>query len=261
MRVGRRRLRTRSYTLKPMRTVLTLTLAICTAPVVGIVQQAINKEPDRAELLQGLRSDKVDERVSAFEKLRGDSSALQDSDVKAALTDLLDRENHVDIKDDDEGYVEYVDNLIGTVTKLIEWSDQRQVCILVRSAYPPRDELAAHVLVAMRCLLEKAQSKSGLARGYAVAILVQALGSDTIRLDASTVQKFHQVILAALHDQAYEVRWLTLRALKSFGQEDMIPTLKQVAETDPGPPSPDGYELRRLATEAIAAIQKRSGRN
>lgn len=90
-------------------------------------QQAPNKESDRAELLQKLHSDKVDERDGAFEKLRADSSALQSTEAKAALIDLLDRENHVTFNDDQEGYVEYVSELIEAVTGLVIRTDSRLV--------------------------------------------------------------------------------------------------------------------------------------
>jgi hypothetical protein len=48
----------------------------------------------------------------------------------------------------------------------------------------------------------------------------------------------------------------TVKALGSFGGEDMIQALKVVAATDPD--LGEGYAIRRWAAEAIAAIQKRA---
>ena len=244
-----------------MRTSLLLIFTSCAALTVCVGQQAPNNESDRIELLQKLHSNRVDDRVGAYEKLRTDSSALHDPRVKAALVDLLDRESHVALNDDQEGYIEYMSKLTDTIAGLVDWDDQHQVCVLVLSAYPPRDAIASHAKIAMPCLLQKAQSKESLGRARAIAILVQALGTKANELDADTVQKIQQVILNALHDQAFDVRALTVEALRRFGQQDMIPALQQIAETDPTPAAPNGYSIRKLASEAIAAIQKRAGQN
>lgn len=194
-----------------------------------VLTPGYNDPLDRAQLLQKLRSDKVDDRVSAYEKLRTDSSALSDPAVKAALIDLLDRESHVALNDDQEGYIEYVSELIETATDLVNWSDQHQVCVLVLSPYPPGDKIASHAQIAMPCLLQKAQSKSSLTRGTAAAMLVQVLGSKTDALDPATVQQARQIILDALQDQAFDVRAMTVEALGCFGRPEMIPALQHVA--------------------------------
>jgi len=244
-----------------MRRILMLIFISSMGLAVSFGQRPSGNESDRAELLQKLRSDKVDDRVGAYEKLRTDSSALRDPSVKTALIDLLDRESHVALNDEQEGYIEYISELTDTVTNLADWEDQRQVCILVRSPYPPRDAIASHAKIAVPCLLQKAQSRESLGRGRAIAILVQALGTKTNELDSATVQRIQQVILNALHDQAFDVRALTVEALGRFGQQDMIPALQQISETDPTPAAPNGYSIRKLAGEAIASIQKRSGQN
>jgi hypothetical protein len=68
-----------------------------------------------------------------LEELHSDPATLRIPGVQAALIDLVDRENHVAFNDDQEGYVEYVSEPIETVTGLVKWNDQPQVCILVRS--------------------------------------------------------------------------------------------------------------------------------
>jgi hypothetical protein len=48
-----------------------------------------------------------------------------------------------------------------------------------------------------------------------------------------------------------------VKALSGFGDEDMVPALKGVAETDPAPEF-HGHSIRKRAAEAIAQIQKRA---
>lgn len=211
------------------------------------------------KLIAALRSENANERSEAYYQLKADHTALLNQPVvRAALVDLLDRESHVELNDDQEGYVEYVSELIDTVTGLVNWNDQHQVCILVRSPYPPGNEIASHAKVAVPCLLQKTQSKESLARGAAVAILVQILGKEREALDSATIQQTRQIVLDALHDGSFYVRASTVEALERFGGQDMIPALERVAETDPTPPGPSGYSIRKLANDAIAAIQNRA---
>jgi HEAT repeats len=89
-----------------------------------------------------------------------------------------------------------------------------------------------------------------------VAILVQASVRGKGHLDAATIQAVRQIILSALRDPDAGMKIDTVKALGSFGGEDMIQALKVVAATDPDPG--EGYAIRRWAAEAIEAIQKRA---
>jgi hypothetical protein len=51
----------------------------------------------------------------------------------------------------------------------------------------------------------------------------------------------------------------TIEALKNFGEEDMIPALKQAAKSDPAP-EVNGHSIWKWVVEAIAAIEKRASR-
>jgi hypothetical protein len=238
-----------------MRVLLTLTLAACSTLTAGWGQQIPTNESNRTELLMKLRSDNVRARSEALEHLRTDPVALRDSKVKAALVNLLDRENQVTLSSEDEGYAEYVSWLADTVAKVVHWSDSRQVCILANSVDLP-DQLADHAKAAVPCLLQRSKSAPALLRGKVVAMLVQALAKGRNDLDVVTVETVQQIILRALQDSDAGVRIDTVDALAKFGGEDMIPALRVVAEKDPDPS--ESYAIRKWAAEAIAAIQKRA---
>jgi hypothetical protein len=57
-------------------------------------QQKAPSKPSAAVLLARLRSQSEEERSKAFEALRSSQAALKSLEVRAALLDLLDRENH-----------------------------------------------------------------------------------------------------------------------------------------------------------------------
>ncbi len=240
-----------------MRNFLVITLAVC-ALIAAWGQQTPGHKTSRAELLTEIRSEHAEVRSKAFEQLRSDPAALGDPRVKAALVNLLDRENHEPLFGEEEDYADYVSRLADTVAKLVDWSDPRQVCILSNSVVPT-DELADHAKVTIPCLLQRSQNATAPSRGMAVAMLVQALAKGRSNLDPSTIQTVQQVVLKALRDPADQVKIPTLKALERFGEDDMIPALKVVAETDPDPS--EEYAIRKWAAEAIAAIQKRAGQH
>jgi len=224
-------------------------------------QQTSTSSAGRAESLIQLRSTDSEVRSRAFDRLRSDPVALRDPKVKAALVSLLDRENKEPIHGEEEDYAEYTSWLAGTVAKIVDWDDLRQVCVLANSVDLP-DELADHAKVAIPCLLGRL--KNGLnryapgpdiSRGDVIAMLVQASGKGKSEIDADTTRTVREVVLSALQNHDADIKIPTIKALERFGGTDMIPALKVVAETDPDPL--EHYAIRRWATEAIAAIHKR----
>jgi HEAT repeat protein len=239
-----------------MRSSLLLTLAVCAMLTVGSAQQTPAPAPTRAELLAQLRSDDSGVRSSAVDQLRSDPAALRDPKVKVALVNLLDRENNETFSEEEEDYANYVDWLSDTVAKVVDWNDPHQVCVLANSADIP-DELANHAKIAVPCLLQRFKNVQHALRGRVVAAMVQALAKGRTDLDAPTIQAVQQAMVTALHDPESGVRIDTVDALEKFGREDMIPALKVVAAKDPE--SSEGYWVRKRASEAITAIQKRTG--
>jgi hypothetical protein len=197
--------------------------------------------------------------------------------VQEALLDLLDRENQliestlrdshgqVGVSDKyGEDYGEYVAQLDETIDSFANWSDSHQVCIFVHESYNPESrfaaKIAAHASVAVPCLIQMYSSDVGLTRAEAAPVLVQAWAKGGKQLDSALSERTKQIILTALHDPDEAVRSHTISALEKFGGQDMIPALKQVAETDPSP-EVQGHSIRKRAEQAIVAIQKRVGQS
>jgi hypothetical protein len=236
--------------------------AICAA------QQQPAVKPSVDELLRQLHHAQWTDRAEAYEKLSSDSKVLSDHRVQDELLNLLGREsgfiphsNEDGVSDgEEEAFVEYVGALGDTVDSFAHWNDPRQVCLFVHEGYDPESpfgaKIAAHGKVALPCLMQMFGSNI-LLRAEAAPVIVQALAK-TAGLEPTTILTAKQLILKALHDQEEVVRINTVDALGRFGGEDMIPALKQVAQSDPAPGA-DGDAIRKRAAEAIAAIEKRAG--
>jgi hypothetical protein len=91
-----------------MRTLLAVALAICLTQIVAWGQQTSAQKAGPAMLLKQLNSDEPIVRDNALKELRHNPPVLRDPRIKSALVNLLDRENHVTLDSDDEGYAEYV---------------------------------------------------------------------------------------------------------------------------------------------------------
>jgi hypothetical protein len=135
-----------------------------------------------------------------------------------------------------------------------EWTSAKVGSALLDLLEPLAAEAAARMKIAISCLLEMSK---GTNRVIAVPILVQALAKDN--LDSGVIQTVEEAISLALQDSDEAVRFFTVDALGSFGGFDMIPALKEVAESDSSPEI-QGHSLRKSATQAIARIQKRASR-
>ena len=204
-----------------------------------------------AELLSKLQSKDLTERYAALDALRSDPAALRDPDVKPALVNLLDRENHQTISGEEEEYAEYVSWLAETVAKVVDWNDPHQVCILADSVDLP-DELADHAKASIPCLLRRYKNASSLMRGPIVATMVQALAKGEKDLEPTMIQTVQGKIVSALKDRNAGVKIDVIKALGEFGKADMILVLSEVAENDPDP-----YD-KKLADKAIVAIHQRT---
>lgn len=225
------------------------------------VQETPAHKPGRAGLIARLRSDNVQTRSEAFESVRSDPTALRDPEVRVALVDLLDRENHETPSEsgEDEGYAEYSSWLADTVAKIADWSDPHQVCILANSIDLP-DELANHAKAAVPCLLRRFKTAPAPVRGFVVAMLVQALSKGKDDLDPVTIRQVQAIILSGLRSPDHGIRGETIRAPGKFGGEDMIPALRASADAETSNDA-GSQSIRRRTLEAIAEIQQRTGQH
>jgi len=231
--------------------------------------------PDISTLLTTLHAADWTARHDAVEQLQNDPQALAQADVRKALVDLLDRENQVSVSTlresaetvgvsdkFGEDYSEYVDELSQMVESFADWTDPRQVCVLVRHPYNPKsafsNKIAAHGKVALPCLMELFRSDLGTLRAKAGPVVVHVLATAK-DIDPKTRQVAQEMVVNALRDPNQLVRSFVIFGLADYGTPDSIAALQLVVETDPAP-EVDGHSVRKQAANAIASIQKRAGR-
>jgi hypothetical protein len=227
--------------------------------------------------LSDLDSAMVEQRMAAYMKIKDNQDALRRADVKAALINLLDRENRVVQATLDspsspsvdekygEGYSEYLAELTDTVGGIADWHDPRQLCVLAQSSYNPDSAFAAKLATrggasVAPCLLKMSQGNI-YDRKQSIAVLVH-LSVDRNNLPPSVQQQIHKAILGGLQDREVAVREVTIEALEAFGTPDMIPILQEISRTDPySRPINEGkgrrFDVREAADKAILAIQER----
>lgn len=241
-----------------------------------------NHRSDSTQLLTALRSNDPHARVGAVEQIRSDSAMLQDPNVQSALLDLLDletregnervregerrraehREDSPDNIDDD---AMYMNDLLETIESFVNWHDPRQICLLAKegAALDSTDarESAVRAQVALPCLQQLSKSDLFMDRLKTVSTLVALLASTKSNLDSTTAGAMKQMVRLALHDKRVEVQWEAVDSLERDGGMDMIPALREFAESNPGPNATrDEIAVRKNASKTIAAIQSRAGK-
>jgi len=224
-----------------------------------------------ASLLKDFKSSDKQRREAAYNQIKDDKEALRRPEVKRALIELLDREEHVAPKPGEElgeGYIEYITNLADTVTRMADWNDLHQVCVLAESPYDSHSDFATELATkggkaAVPCLLKMARGGPG-ERSGAIPVLVQ-LSAVTTDLPPADRQKVRQAIIVGLRDSEAGVRQEIVDAVNRFGTPDFIPVLEDIARSDPeslpGSRMRDGKEhfpIREAAAKAIQSIQGRA---
>jgi hypothetical protein len=236
---------------------------------------ALSREAGSQEFkLSDLKSTDVQKRMTAYDKIKNHPEVLRRPEVKAALIDLLDRENTYHATppkatgvtsegDDWEGYGDYWMDVAETVGGIADWHDPRQLCILARSPYDPlsnfSQKLAADggALVAP-CLLTLARgNQADRYQSLSVLVMVLALNKD---LPPDVRQRINHAILTGLGDRETIVRETTITTIGKFGKSEMIPVLENIARTDPYSHLVNGkpvFDVRDAAVKAIHSIQER----
>lgn len=259
-----------------IRWIVARALAVIVFACIAVISYAQpQRVPEVSAVLMPLRAEPWTVRRDAYERLKDDPKALARTDVRKALFELLDRENRISVSTlresaelvgvsdkYGEDYSQYVGELGDTVDSFADWTNPRQVCILVRQPFNPNsafgDEVASHGKVALPCLLDMLRSDLSTLRAKSGPVLVHVLA--TARdLDPKARQTARQMILKTLRDPNQVVRSFVIFALADYGGVDMIPALTHVAETDPVP-EVQGHSVRKQALEAIVSIQRRAAR-
>lgn len=255
-----------------------LVCVMVAAITVGCFGQGIQEHKGGSvQLLGDLRSGDPATRYRAFQQVRSNAGMLRDADVQSRLLDLLDQENREfdmrvrkaqqpELKDEDrrpsDGNPQYMDALLTTVEAFADLHNSRQICLLVKAGYMPASpnasENALRAQAAMSCLQQLSKSDLALDRLKAAKIFVELLASARDRLDQDTTEAIRQAVMLALHDKDDSVRSQAVDTLESHGGTDLIPALREVAESDPAVSgATHEFWIRKEAAKAIAAIQQR----
>jgi HEAT repeat protein len=213
-----------------------------------------------ATLLEQLRSTDWSVRADAYRQLSGDPGAMRSKAVKAAMIELVDRENHhrdANGVDGDRRYFDYVDALVRTADEVVAWDNPRQLCSLAHSDLKT-DMAFAKALgrvgtPMLPCLLDMTASDGFRDRMVAAVALVQ-LRASTRSLDGATIQQIKSSMIRLLHDPEEGVRYWAIEAQDKLGTPDMIPALQDVADHEPAPEG-KAPSIRSRAVDAIKEIQ------
>jgi hypothetical protein len=214
----------------------------------------------------------VNVRSTAYTKIAADKEALKRPEVRAALFDLLDRENQKlskPVKNDadsyNEGYGEYVSNLAETAASIVDWHNEPFVCILAQSPWNFGSESASELVdksgaTILPCLLRMSRGNFG-DRYKSIPLLVQ-VPTVVNNLSPTVRRQIRDATMSGVLDPNVMIRQVAVAAVGQYGKEDMIPTLQKIASTDPVSRRLDNGQLyftvRESATKAIQSIQERS---
>jgi hypothetical protein len=218
------------------------------------------------ELSSKLRSSHWDERSDALDQIRSDPKALRSRELRSqAIKQLDEATKGTDSGDEIQGeeYAEYFSSLCDLVASIADWRDARQVCVLVNAGevdYPDSTtEAAARAKVAIPCILQMHSDIDK--RPIAIPMLLEASARGRDLLDTATIQNAQQTIFKDLHDSDVNVRAAAVDAERKFGGTDVIPTLQQIAVSDPASEKRSDdvvwFPIRESAVDAITAIQLR----
>lgn len=241
------------------------------------------RKSDTTQLLAALKSDDPQAQSGAAEQSGSDSAAPQDPKGQAELLDALDlktREDNEQIREGErrraehrndnsepvnvDGDAMYMDDLLETIESFVNWHDSRQICLLARAGAgldsTDARESATRAEVVLPCLQQLSKSDLFMDRLKAARISVALLAAAKSNLDSKAAGAMKQMVMLALHDKNVEVRWEAVDSLERDGGSDMIPALKELAESNAGPnATKDELVLRKNAAKAIASIQQREG--
>jgi hypothetical protein len=252
-----------------------LIIATCVTVTVWSLQVPASK-PSVPDVLTGLHSRHLSDRIDALDEIASDQALLHSRKIQAIIMGLLDQETQAFREDkssntvaassaEDSGEEEnsqYLSSLSVVVNMFVDWNDPRQACTMVYAGdivYPSSvPEAAARARAAMPCLLKRSRSKFALYREAASPMLVEAVAKADGTLNTETAEAAREIVLSNLRDADSGVRESTVVALADFGGTDMIPALEEVAAKDPAPEA-GGHSIRKDAVQAVAQIQKRTG--
>ncbi len=240
---------------------------------------AIAQDKPLDSLLSAFKSPDPAVRVDAFEQVKRNREALERSDVRAALVDLLDRENrliHETLLESDGGqgvaikygedYALYTTELDQSVIEIVDWGNARSACILAESSDDP-DSSFIELFVSkggarlVPCLLQLARgNRYGMQDSGEVLAMDRAntipilLGIECTSKDLTSAEakQIDDIMDQGLRDPSGQVRRSIVEGWGQYGSPVLIPRLQEISRSDAV------NFVRKAAMQAIQSIEERS---
>lgn len=182
--------------------------------------------------------------------------------ITVALIGLLERENRSKASISDEGYWNYLGELVGAVASL---HDKRAVAALmghIQSGKRATNGLAALGIDALDSVLRASSSVDLHERHGAVMTLDEMLNRQRLLgMDEVAIGKIKTALIRTAREENYYIRLTSVEALGKIDGDDVTMLLQEIAKTDAMTrPAPDGSgQVRYPAREAaVGALRKRN---
>jgi hypothetical protein len=192
---------------------------------------------DQDSLITQLKSNDWEERSKAFYSIHSIDSSPNVEEIKAALLDLLDRENQLiesTLKESNgekgvsvkygERYSEYYSDLLRFVEKQSDLSDKRSLSIILHGGYDPESEFAQKLLNRgediVPILMEMHKSDLFSARYNSVMMLGQLVGKYRGKVSNQTVDQIAKILSASQYDSNPMVRVGATKSLKNLEKKN-----------------------------------------
>jgi hypothetical protein len=192
---------------------------------------------DQSDFITQLKSNNWEDRAKAFYTIHSIDSSPDAKEIKAALLDLLDRENQLiesTLKESNgekgvsvkygEGYSEYYSDLLRFVEKQSDLSDKRTLSIIVHGGYDPESVFAQKLMnrgeEIVPILMEMHKSDLYGARYNSVMMLGQLVGRYRSKVSDQTADQIMQILIASQFDSNPMVKAGAIKSLQRLGKKN-----------------------------------------
>jgi len=208
-------------------------LAIAGFMIAGVVMATDLQDQDSLLLL--LRSNNWEQRAEAFNKLNLPKAAIESTEVKNALVDLLERENllvETTLRESGgqtgvsakygEKYSEYYSHLLGIVESTADQGETRVLSVLVRSAYSPESPFALKLTrrgeEIVPILIDLSESTVSITRGRAFMMLGQVATGLRNKIPGRTMAQIREALTRGSSDNDENARTQAIQALSKMNK-------------------------------------------
>src|SRR5262249_34049213 len=191
---------------------------------------------DQGDFITQLKSNNWEDRAKAFYSIHSIDSSPNAKEIKAALLDLLDRENQLlesTLKESNgekgvsvkygEGYSEYYSDLLRFVEKQSDLSDKRALSIIVHGGYDPESAFAQKLMnrgeEIVPILMEMYKSDLYGEKYNSVMMLGQLVGRYRSKVSDQTADQIMQILITSQYDSNPMVKVGAIKSLQRLGKK------------------------------------------